>query len=82
MSGTTSGLEFSTAGDDTHMRVYRGKTISFEMIWGGNHPIDVTGYAAVLQIRDHKGALMLELSTANGKIIVGGDDGKTHLFGK
>lgn len=76
MSGTTSGVAFSSLGEDTHMQIFQGKTISFEVIWGGSTPIDVTGYSATLQIRDLKGALMLEMSTSNGKVSVGGSDGK------
>lgn len=76
MSGTTSGVEFSQSGDDTHMRIYRGKTLRFEVIWGGDTPIDVSDYAAALQIRSLKGDLILEMSTANGRIVAGGADGK------
>ena len=81
MSGTTSGVLFSQNGEDVHMQVFRGKTINFEVIWGGSSPIDVTGYQASLQIRDHKGALLLEMSTANGKIATGGSDGKLSFSG-
>lgn len=81
MSGTTSGVAFTQLGDDTHMLVFRGKTLGFEVIWGGSAPIDVSGYAAALQIRDGKGDLMLELSTANGKIAVGGADGTFTFSG-
>ncbi len=76
MSGTTSGVDFSHSGDGIHMKLYRGKTPNFEIIWGGSTPIDVSGYEASLQIRDLNNALMLEMSTANGKITVGGTDGK------
>lgn len=81
MSGTTSGVEFSQTGEDTHMRIFRGKTLRFEVIWGGATPIDVTGYQASLQIRDTKGGLLLELSTSNGKIVAGGVDGKFTFAG-
>jgi len=76
MSGTTSGVEFSQTGDDTHMRIYRGKTLRFEVVWGGNNPIDVSGYAAALQIRNLRGDLIFEMSTANGRIAAGDADGK------
>lgn len=81
MSGTTSGVEFSQTGEDTHMRIFRGKTLRFEVIWGGATPINVTGYQASLQIRDAKGGLVLELSTANGKIAAGGTDGRFVVTG-
>ncbi len=76
MSGTTSGIAFAQSGADTHMTVYRGKSLRFEVIWGGSSPIDITGHSAKLQVRDAAGHLMLELSTANGGIANGGGDGK------
>ena len=81
MSGTTAGVHFEKTGDDLHMRVYRGKTISFEVIWGGSEPIDVTGWRARLQIRDLDGALMLEMSTDNGKCVAGGANGRFAFSG-
>ena len=81
MTGTTSGVLFETAGEDVNMRVFRGKSISFDVIWGGSSPINVTGYQASLQIRDLDGNLMLEMSTANGKVTVGGTDGKLTFTG-
>ena len=81
MSGTTSGVQFSKSGEDVHMSIFQGKSLNFEVIWGGNSPVDVTGYQAALQIRDRKDRLMLELSTANGKISVGSADGKLNFSG-
>lgn len=81
MSGTTAGVIFSPNGDDIHMQVFRGKTLNFEVIWGADSPIDVTGYEAVLQIRDHHNNLALEMSTTNGKIQMGGIDGKLTFAG-
>lgn len=46
MSGTTSGVQFHSIGHDTHMTVFRDKSLSFEVIWGGAEPIDITGYSA------------------------------------
>ena len=76
MSGTTSGIAFAQSGEDTNIRVFRGKSLSFDVIWGGSNPIDVTGYGALLQIRRLDGVLQLELSSANGKVTIGGDDGR------
>jgi hypothetical protein len=72
MSGTTSGVVFSRTGEDTNMRIFRGKTLSFSVIWGGSTPLDITGYSARLQARDRGGALMLDLSTSNGGITIDG----------
>ena len=76
MSGTTSGVAFTQSGDDTHMRIYRGKTLSFDIIWGGSAPIDITGFSASLQARSSDGTLMLDLSTSNGAIVIDGPNGK------
>lgn len=81
MSGTTAGVIFSPMGDDTHMKIFQGKTLNFEVIWGGENPIDVTDYQAVMQIRDHDKEVALEMSTDNGKIQVGGSDGKLTFVG-
>ena len=81
MSGTTSGVAFEKNSGEVHMAVFQGKTIAFDVIWGGSSPIDVTGYQATLQIRDHADNLMLEMSTANGKCTVGGTDGKLTFSG-
>lgn len=81
MSGTTSGVAFHPSGDDITMHVFRGKTLAFEVIWGGSAPIDITGFSAVLQARDRQGALMLDLSTANGGIAVDGPNGRLSVSG-
>ena len=76
MSGTTSGILFRKSGSDTHMTVFRGKSLNFEVIWGGSTPIDIIGFTANLQARDAAGELMMELSTANGRVANGGANGK------
>ena len=75
MSGTTSGVVFSRTGEDTNMRIFRGKTLSFSIIWGGSTPLDITGYSVRLQARDHLGVLILDLSTSNGGITIDGPNG-------
>lgn len=52
MSGTKSGVQFSTNGADTDMTIYRGKSLAVEVIWGGAEPIDITGYLACLLLRN------------------------------
>lgn len=76
MSGTTSGVAFFPSGEDVTMHVFRGKSLAFEIVWGGADPIDITGAAAVLQARDREGSLMLDLSTANGGIAIDGPAGR------
>lgn len=79
MSGTTSGVAFHSSGDDINMQIFRGKTLAFEVVWGGSAPIDITGSSAVLQARDRHGALMLDLSTANGGIVIYGPQGRLSI---
>ena len=76
MSGTTSGVAFTQSGDDTNMRIFRGKTLKFDIIWGGSTPIDITGYQAFMQARSRDGVLMLDLTTSNGSIVIDGANGK------
>lgn len=42
-------------------------------------PINLTGFGARMQIRDAAGALISDLSTANGKIVIGGSAGTIAL---
>ncbi len=79
MSGTTSGVIFSQSGNDTNMSIFRGKSLNFNIIWGGSTPIDISGYQASLQIRDASGGVMLDLSTSNGGIAIDGPSGKLIL---
>lgn len=79
MSGTTSGVQFRPNGHDTDLIVYRGKSLSFEVVWGGASPIDITGHTAALRARAYNGKPLLELSTANGGIANGGPTGKLSL---
>lgn len=43
-------------------------------------PIDLTGYGAHMQIRDAAGTLVADLSTDNGKIVLGAIPGSIDLF--
>ncbi|WP_453960819.1 hypothetical protein [Amorphus suaedae] len=74
-------MAFFPSGDDITMHVFRGKTLAFEIIWGGAQPIDITGFTAVLQARDRHGALMLDLTTDNGGIAVDGPNGRLFVSG-
>ena len=76
MSGTTSGVAFTQSGASTEMTLYRGKSLAFEVVWGGPSPIDITGYTASLQVRSHTGRLLMELSSANGRVVNGGGNGR------
>jgi hypothetical protein len=76
MSGTTSGVQCTSSDTGTDMTVFRGKSLSFEIVWGGPTPIDVTGYTASLQVRSYSGRVLMELSSANGRVANGGATGR------
>lgn len=78
MAGTTSGVSVSKNGSDVDIVLYQGKTINFEVIWGGGSPIDVTGFSAKMQARQTATAtdLLADFSDTNSRISVGGADGK------
>lgn len=78
MAGTTSGVSISKNGGDIDIVLYQGKTINFEIIWGGGAPIDVSGFAAKMQAREStsSSSALAEFSDANSRISVGGADGK------
>jgi FlaG/FlaF family flagellin (archaellin) len=42
-------------------------------------PVDLTGYSAHLQVKDVYGTLLLDLSTLNGLIVLGGTAGTISL---
>ena len=42
-------------------------------------PINLTGFGAAMQIRDSAGVLIADLSTRNGKIILGGATGTIDI---
>ena len=79
MSGTTSGVNISQSGEDINLQIYRGKSLNFNIIWGGSAPIDITGFSAKLQAQSHDGGTMLDLNTVNGGIIIDGANGKLSL---
>lgn len=77
MVGTTSGAVFEQNGDDITMTIFQGKTINFSLVWGGDTPIDVTGYSARMQLR--KSATdtdtVAEFTVANSRVEIGDADG-------
>jgi hypothetical protein len=65
-----------------------GATFSFQLIWekedqlnqGTYLPVDLTGYEAKMQVRKAPGSpVILELSTANTRITLGGTQGLINL---
>lgn len=76
MSGTTSGVNITQSGEDINLQIYRGKTLNFNIIWGGSTPIDISGFQASLQAQSLDGDLLLDLDTVNGGIIIDGANGK------
>jgi len=78
MAGTTSGVKFTANGDDTDIKLYQGKTILFELIWGGDAPIDVTGFDARMQLRKSTtySDFEAEFTVANSRVAIGTTDGK------
>jgi hypothetical protein len=80
MSGTTSGVAFSSSGGDVNMLIFQGKTLNFNVVFGGESPVDITGWTVTLQARDKRGVVILELSTgAAGGVTLGGANG-TMMF--
>jgi len=63
--------------------IEQGSTFEHKFTWkdGNGDPIDLTGYAAKMQIREKKGAVdvLLELSTSNSMITLGGTAGTIEL---
>lgn len=64
----------------------QGTTLRQSFIWmqaNGTDPVDLTGFTARSQIRkmkDASGPPVLDLSTSNGGIILGGASGKLTLY--
>jgi hypothetical protein len=59
---------------DTILRIQQGDTWSLEIAWTDDEglPVDLTGATAKMQMRPSAGSevLVLELSSANGRIVV------------
>ena len=80
MASTISGITFKKTGscNDIYIQLYQGKTISFNLIWGGSTPVDVTGYDARMQFRTayDSATIELEFNVSNSRVTVGTTDGK------
>lgn len=79
MSGTTSGVNITQSNDDINLQIYRGKTLNFSVIWGGETPIDITGFDAALMAVSHEGDVILDLTVANGGIVIGDANGQITI---
>ncbi len=66
-----------------NFEIEQGATFQHRLTWkdGNGDPVDVTGYVAKMQIRDKVASVdvLMELSSANGRIILGGDQGTIDL---
>lgn len=76
MAGTTSGVKITKNVDAVDIILYQGKTVNFSVVWGGDTPIDVTGYSARLQARETpaSASALISLTQASG-ITVGTTNG-------
>lgn len=81
MAGTTSGVSVVKDGNNIDLYIYQGKTVNFEVIWGGATPIDITGYTGRLIARQSASSnqALVEFSTTLGNITNGGVNGKFTL---
>ena len=63
-----------------NITVYNGTTFALSPVWKvDNLPVNLTGYSAKMQVRDISGNLIVELSTANGKITITPALGQVNL---
>jgi hypothetical protein len=55
-----------------NITVYRGTTFQLSPVWKVNNlPVDLTGYTALMQVRQFTdSSVTVELSTSNGKIVI------------
>lgn len=73
-----SGMIFSGGeGNSASLTIYQGKTLEATLIWGGNTPVNVTGWSARLTVRlDYTSASpTADFTVGNGRVVVGGADG-------
>lgn len=63
-----------------NVSVYRGATFNLNLTWtdGNNAPVNLTGYTADMVIAQGQNRL-IELSTSNGRIALGGTAGTINL---
>ena len=74
MSGAIGGVFFADAGKDTHLTIWQGASIIFNVGWPDE---DITGWTAVFKLIRKDGSTMLEISSANGGVTL---DTTNRLF--
>lgn len=81
MVASTSGIDFTLNGKNLDITLYQGKTLSWVIVWGGDNPIDLTGFTARMQLRTtlEAAAPLAEFTTENGRITLGTTDGVIHV---
>jgi len=64
-----------------NITVYKGTTFTLSPVWKiGGYVVNLTGYSAKMQVRAATDAsVLVELSTANGKIVIDAGLGKLTL---
>jgi hypothetical protein len=64
-----------------NINVYKGTTFTLAPVWKiDNLPVDITGYTADMQVRYATDtAIIVELSTDNGRAVISGALGKVTL---
>jgi len=63
-----------------NITVYNGTTFALAPVWKiDNLPVNLTGYSADMQVRDISNNLVVELSTANGKITISAALGQINM---
>lgn len=65
-----------------NITVYQGTTFQLSPVWKvDNLPVNLTGYTADMQVRKFvdSTSVLVELSTANGRIVINGAIGQINL---
>jgi len=65
------------ANNNIDIVAFQGKTIEVPVIWGGDSPIDVTGYDAIMTIKDKAGddETIASFTTTNSRVSIGTTNG-------
>ncbi len=75
MSGSASGVIFTKRGNNHDMLLFKGASVGFSLVWGGSTPIDVTGFSAILTIRNLDGTTLTTFTTGNSRVTIGTTNG-------
>jgi hypothetical protein len=71
VAGSLSGVIFKKRGADLDMTVFKGKTLSFDLVLSiGGKVEDMAGWKVWLLAFSNGGAKTLDLSTENGKATI------------